>query len=225
MKVIPMGRSSTEENYLKAIFTLAQNAPNSEAGTNQVAAYLGIKPASVNEMLKRLKDKDWVDYEKYGKIKLTKKGQSLAIQTIRKHRLWETFLYQKLGFGWEEIHEVAEELEHIHSEKLISALDKFLDYPNFDPHGDPIPDSSGRIEKVIRKKLTEVEVGKNFRVVAVKDVNAEFLQYVESVGIVIGKEFQLISRENFDGQTTLKINGDEKIISEKVAENIFVVEV
>ena len=128
----------TEENYLKALLKSTFENGTNKAGTNELALLLVVKPATVNHMLKKLKEKELVDYEKYGKIKLTNKGKKIALYIIRKHRLWETFLYQKLEFSWEEVHEVAEQLEHIQSEKLVDKLDKFLDYPEFDPHGDPI---------------------------------------------------------------------------------------
>lgn len=136
--------SYTEENYLKGLFKLTLDiGAKEEAGTNEIASHLGIKPASVNDMLKKLKDKKLIKYEKYGKSSLTKEGKKLAIEIVRKHRLWETFLFEKLAFSWDEVHEVAEQLEHIQSKKLIDKLDQFLNYPAKDPHGDPIPNSKG----------------------------------------------------------------------------------
>jgi len=136
--------SYTEENYLKGIFKLTIEVDDkSEAGTNEIANHLGIKPASANDMLKKLKDKKLIQYERYGKSSLTKEGKKLAIEIVRKHRLWESFLFEKLAFNWDEVHEVAEQLEHIQSKKLIDKLDQFLNYPSTDPHGDPIPNAKG----------------------------------------------------------------------------------
>ncbi len=217
-----MPLSYTEENYLKAIFRIGSDHDSDDAGTNELAAYLSVKPASVNEMLKKLKDKKLVHYEKYGKITLTKSGRENAIDIIRKHRLWETFLYEKLEFSWDEVHEVAEELEHIQSKKLIDKLDKFLDYPVFDPHGDPIPNEKGIFKKQSKKMLSEIEVGKSCKMVAVKDNSGSFLQYVVSLGLGINNKIKVISREKFDGQTSLEINGKVKIVSQKFTDNIFV---
>ncbi|MEO0066766.1 MAG: hypothetical protein RI983_2092 [Bacteroidota bacterium] len=136
--------SYTEENYLKGLFKLTiELGEKEEAGTNEIAAQLGVKPASVNDMLKKLKDKKLIQYERYGKSSLTKEGKKRAIEIVRKHRLWETFLHEKLDFNWDEVHEVAEQLEHIQSKKLIDKLDQFLEYPSIDPHGDPIPNAKG----------------------------------------------------------------------------------
>jgi DtxR family Mn-dependent transcriptional regulator len=136
--------SYTEENYLKGIFKLTIELDDkAEAGTNEIANHLGIKPASANDMLKKLKDKKLIQYERYGKSSLTKEGKKLAIEIVRKHRLWESFLFEKLAFNWDEVHEVAEQLEHIQSKKLIDKLDQFLNYPSTDPHGDPIPNAKG----------------------------------------------------------------------------------
>ncbi len=133
----------TEENYLKALFKIGYDKVLSEVGTNELATHLTVKPATANNMLKKLKEKTLVDYEKYGKIMLTPKGKKRAISIVRNHRLWETFLYEKLSFSWDEVHEVAEQLEHIKSAKLIDRLDEFLDFPALDPHGDPIPNKNG----------------------------------------------------------------------------------
>ncbi len=140
--------SFTEENYLKALWHLTiGNTLKDEAGTNELAAHLNVKPATSNDMLKKLKEKKLVDYKKYGKSSLTHKGKKLAIEIVRKHRLWETFLYEKLDFTWDEVHEVAEQLEHIKSQKLVDRLDKFLNYPALDPHGDVIPNSKGEMKR------------------------------------------------------------------------------
>lgn len=215
--------SYTEENYLKYIFKIGADNGLGEAGTNELANYLSVKPASVNEMLKKMKEKKLVNYEKYGKIKLTKMGEKLAIDIVRKHRLWETFLYEKLEFSWDEVHEVAEELEHINSKKLINKLDKFLEYPEYDPHGDPIPNDKGVLKKQSKKTLSEIEVGKSCKMVAVKDNSSPFLQYVVGLGLGINNKIKVISREEFDGLTIIEINGELKSVSQKFCDNIFVV--
>jgi DtxR family Mn-dependent transcriptional regulator len=144
--------SFTEENYLKALWHLTMdNTHKGDAGTNELAAHLNVKPATSNDMLKKLKEKKLVDYKKYGKSSLTNKGKKLAIEVVRKHRLWETFLYEKLEFTWDEVHEVAEQLEHIQSQKLVDKLDKFLNYPYFDPHGDVIPNAKGEMRVPLKK--------------------------------------------------------------------------
>ncbi len=224
-KIIGMNTilSYTEENYLKYIFKIGADNGLGEAGTNELANYLSVKPASVNEMLKKMKEKKLVNYEKYGKIKLTKMGEKLAIDIVRKHRLWETFLYEKLEFSWDEVHEVAEELEHINSKKLINKLDKFLEYPEYDPHGNPIPNDKGVLKKQSKKTLSEIEVGKSCKMVAVKDNSSPFLQYVVGLGLGINNKIKVISREEFDGLTIIEINGELKSVSQKFCDNIFVV--
>ena len=218
-----MNLSYTEENYLKCIFKIGSENEIQEAGTNALAEYLSVKPASVNEMAKKLKEKKLVDYEKYGKIKLTKSGNEHAIDIIRKQRLWETFLYEKLEFRWDEVHEIAEELEHINSKKLIDRLDRFLNFPEYDPHGDPIPNEKGVLKKQSKKTLSQIEVGETCKMVAVKDNSSSFLQYVLELGLGLNNKIKIVSREEFDHQTTIEINGDVKIVSLKFTENIFVV--
>lgn len=218
-----MNLSYSEENYLKCIFKIGNENDSQEAGTNALAEDLTVKPASVNEMLKKLKEKKLVEYEKYGKIKLTKSGKEHAIDIIRKHRLWETFLYEKLEFRWDEVHEIAEELEHINSKKLIDRLDKYLNFPEYDPHGDPIPNDKGVLKKQSKKTLSQIEVGETCKMVAVKDNSSSFLQYVLSLGLGINNKIKIVSREDFDHQTTIEINDEQKIVSSKFAENIFVI--
>ena len=187
--------SFTEENYLKALFQLIhENRLKSEAGTNELALHLGLKPATVNDMLKKLKEKKLIDYQKYGKISLTKLGTKAGVEVLRKHRLWETFLYQKLGFTWDEVHQVAEQLEHIQSQKLIDSLDKFLDYPEFDPHGDVIPNANGEIKYQYRITLSEIDAGKKCKMVAVIDNSPTFLKYVIELNSNIIENFCVICR-------------------------------
>lgn len=215
--------SHTEENYLKALLKIAFNNGREEAGTNELANVLVVKPATVNDMLKKLKAKKLVKYEKYGKIELTPEGRENAVDILRKHRLWETFLYEKFEFSWDKVHEVAEQLEHIQSTKLIDKLDKFLDYPEFDPHGDPIPNKKGEIKVYFKKKLSDIEVGNSCKMVAVKDNSSTFLQYVVKVGLGINNEIKVLSKQEYDALLVIEVNGVKSSVSQKFAENIFVI--
>jgi DtxR family Mn-dependent transcriptional regulator len=215
--------SYTEENYLKALLKISFAHVDLGVGTNELATVLAVKPATANDMLKKLKEKELVDYEKYGKIRLTASGKKRGIDVIRKHRLWETFLYKKLEFSWDEVHEVAEQLEHIQSEKLVDKLDKFLDYPEFDPHGDPIPNKKGELKVQFKKTLADVAVASSCKMVAVKDNSSSFLQYVVKVGLGINNEILVVSKQDYDALMVIKVNGVKSSVSQKFAENIFVV--
>lgn len=215
--------SITEENYLKALFNISYDKSDSEVGTNELASQLDVKPATVNNMLKKLKEKKLVNYEKYGKIKLTSKGKKLAIGIVRKHRLWETFLYEKLDFNWDEIHEIAEQLEHIQSTKLMDKLDKYLNYPQVDPHGDPIPTVNGELIIQKKKTLSEVETGKECKLIAVKDNSSSFLNYLLQLEMGLNDKFKLISKQEFDGSFIILFKKNKLSISQKFAENIFVI--
>lgn len=215
--------SFTEENYLKALLQLTELGGGKEVvGTNELAQHMGVKPATVNDMLKKLKEKQLVVYEKYGKITLTKVGRLSGMEVIRKHRLWETFLFEKLGFKWDEVHEVAEQLEHIQSSKLVDRLDQFLDHPKFDPHGDPIPNALGEIERMERITLKEIEPGCLIKVIGVGDNSSTFLQYVDKLGLIIGTQISLLDREMYDGLLHIRLHENTFTVSEKFAENIFV---
>ncbi len=218
--------SLTEENYLKALIYLSFLAPGVEekkdVGTNELASYLKLKSSTVNEMLKRLKEKNLINHEKYKKITLTPSGEQNGLKIVRKHRLWETFLFTKLDFDWIEIHEVAEQLEHIKSEKLVGKIDKLLGYPNFDPHGDPIPDKHGKIPQRITKNLSAVDIGKNCIVLAVSDTSKDFLNYLEDLGISIKTEIGLIDKIAYDRSIKIKIKDKQYSISKKVADNLLV---
>lgn len=215
--------SYTEENYLKALLKITFENESEEVGTNELAKIVAVKPATANDMLKKLKDKGLVKYEKYGKIKLTSEGKKNAVAVLRKHRLWETFLYKKFDFTWDEVHEVAEQLEHIQSTKLIDKLDKFLDYPEFDPHGDPIPNKKGEIKVRFKKTLADVEVGNSCKMVAVKDNTSAFLQYVVKAGLGINNEIKVLSKQEYDSLLVIEVNGVQSSVSQKFADNIFVV--
>jgi DtxR family Mn-dependent transcriptional regulator len=215
--------SFTEENYLKAILKFTMESGKTNAGTNELASHLDVKPATVTDMLKKLRDKKLVDYEKYGKVSLTKSGKKHATDVLRKHRLWETFLYEKLEFTWDEVHEVAEQLEHIQSGKLIEKLDKFLGHPAFDPHGDPIPNSKGEFSVEYKKVLADVAVGKSCKMVAVKDSTTPFLQYVMKVGLGLSSKIKVLALQEYDHSITIEVNGTEHTVSQKFAENIYVI--
>ncbi|PRY53236.1 DtxR family iron (metal) dependent repressor [Arcticibacter pallidicorallinus] len=216
--------SYTEENYLKALFHLTYEIEHAnEAGTNQLASYMGVKPATATDMLRKLKEKGLIDYEKYGKITLSDDGKSHALEVLRKHRLWETFLFQKLDFTWDEVHEVAEQLEHIHSPKLIDKLDKFLGFPEYDPHGDAIPDAQGNLKPSFRRSLAEVEPGDQCKMVAVRDNTVAFLQYVSQLNLKINTPIKVLSRQSYDGTIEILIDNQLNTVSQKFAENIMIV--
>ena len=216
--------SFTEENYLKAIvqLTIFESAER-EVGVNKLASCLDVKPATVSDMVKKLNAKKLVNYKKYGKVSLTKKGQKSGMMVIRRHRLWETFLQIKLNFSWDEVHDLAEELEHIYSEKLINRLDEFLDFPSFDPHGDAIPNADGEIFIPFRKILSEAKVGEIVKIIAVKDNTKEFLNYVDKIGIVINDKIIIESKDNFNSLTTINIKGKLHVVSPRFTDNIFIV--
>lgn len=200
-----------------------QNEERPEAGTNEMAAYLGVKPATATDMLKKLKEKELVTYQKYGKILLTDVGRKKGITILRKHRLWETFLYEKLDFSWDEVHEVAEQLEHIQSAKLVDKLEEFLDFPEFDPHGDPIPKANGDIPAIDKVLLSAIKSGEICKVVAVKDTSAVFLQYLEKLKVTIGTEITVLEVIDFDGSLIIQVEKEEaRSVSMKFAESLFV---
>lgn len=209
---------------MKGLLHLTVEVSNkAEAGTNELATYLGVKPASVNDMLKKLKEKKLVNYEKYGKISLTAEGRKRAIEVVRKHRLWETFLYKQFSFTWDEVHEVAEQLEHIQSAKLVDKLDEFLDFPLYDPHGDPIPDAKGDMPSAYKKTLDKEEVGHHCTMVAVKDNSAQFLQYVNKVGLSINNKIKVIAKHDYDELMEIEVNGKRNSVSPRFAKNIVIV--
>lgn len=213
--------TTTEENYIKALLRISVEG-DGEAGTNQLAARLEVRPATVTDMVKKLSEKGLVDYKRYGKIKLTVKGRAKATEIVRKHRLWETFLYDKLEFSWDEVHDVAEQLEHVQSDKLIEQLDKYLGYPEFDPHGDTIPKANEEFVQEDRKSLADSKVGIPYSVIAVKDNSQEFLQYASRLGLTINSELTVLEHFTFDNSLAISIQGDTINVSKKVAENIYI---
>ena len=216
--------SFTEENYLKALVQLTIFEDGvTEVGVNRLAEYLGVKPATVSDMVRKLKKKALVNYERYGKISLTEEGRFLGMMVIRRHRLWETFLQQKLDFSWDEVHELAEDLEHIHSKKLINRLDAFLDHPEFDPHGDAIPNADGEIIIPFRKTLSEGDLNKVYQVVAVKDESVDFLRFFDSLGLTINGELMITNKDSFDELITISYGKNTKVVSPKFSDNVYII--
>jgi DtxR family Mn-dependent transcriptional regulator len=211
----------SEENYLKTIYHLSALS-ESGVSTNAIAEKMETKASSVTDMLKKLSEKDFIVYKKYQGVSLTEKGMLSAKMIVRKHRLWEVFLVDKLSFSWDEVHDVAEQLEHIKSEKLINKLDEFLGFPTEDPHGDPIPDAKGRIVNVEKQLLSELHEGHAGICVGVKDTSSEFLKYLDKNGIALGSRIEVISKETFDLSLKIRVDGNELPVSHKIAGNLFV---
>lgn len=219
-----MNLTTAEENYLKAIYHLSDGGSKS-VSTNDIAGEMKTKPASVSDMLRKLSDKEVIEYRKYYGVHITEEGKKRALQTIRKHRLWEVFLVDKLNFAWDEVHEVAEELEHIQSPLLIQRLDAYLNYPKFDPHGDPIPDEYGDVRARPRVPLNEMDLDQSGQIVAVKDSSAAFLRYLDKVGAYIGARIKILDRVEFDGSLEILVDNKKNIfMSKDVAGNILVIQ-
>ncbi len=215
--------SFTEENYLKAVYKLAEASPGSEVSTNSLAEALRTRPASVTDMLRRLGEKGLLHYQRYRGVSLTPEGRQLALLTIRKHRLWEVFLVQKLGFNWDEVHEVAEQMEHIDSPLLVRRLDEFLGFPRLDPHGDPIPTEDGAMLRPPHRLVADLLPGDQGPVVAVKNTSATFLQYLDKAGLKLGSHIEVLDKIDFDNSLEIKINQQKlTILSAEVSRNLFV---
>ena len=211
----------SEENYLKTIYHITA-ASGVEVSTNAIAERMETKASSVTDMLKKLAEKELIVYRKYQGVLLTEKGKLSAKMIVRKHRLWEVFLVDKLQFSWDEVHDIAEQLEHIKSEKLINKLDDFLGNPTEDPHGDPIPDVNGVIKKADKLLLSEVEINKKYRCIGVKDSSSEFLKYLDKQKIALGSTFLVKEKEIFDDTLVVEVDSREITISNKIANNLFV---
>ena len=211
----------SEENYLKTIYHLT-TISDAEVSTNAIAEKIETKASSVTDMLKKLSEKDLVNYVKYQGVSLTDKGKLSAKMIVRKHRLWEVFLVDKLDFSWDEVHDIAEQLEHIKSEKLVNKLDDFLGNPTEDPHGDPIPNAKGQITKTEKQLLSELTVNQIGICVGVKDSSADFLKYLDKQEIALGSKIEIIGKESFDLSLKIKVDSKEMTISNKIASNIFV---
>lgn len=210
--------SQSEEDYLKALYHLEMDFDS--VSTNSIADYLDMKPSSVTDMLKKLAEKKFINYQKYKGTSLTKKGKLIALSIIRKHRLWETFLVDKLGFGWDQVHIIAEQLEHIKSEELIENLDNFLGNPKYDPHGDPIPNKDGEIEKMNQKLLVELKAFQKGIITGVKKGTASLLNYLDKEKVKLGDSIKVIEILEFDGTYIVEINKRKLTFSEKICQNL-----
>lgn len=216
--------SLAEENYLKAIFHLSGDG-DGPVLTNDLAHRMNTKAASVTDMIKRLSAKGLISYEKYYGVQITRNGKAEALQIIRKHRLWETFLVDKLNFSWDEVHEIAEQLEHIQSPLLIQKLDEFLGYPKSDPHGEPIPDKNGKMTEVKKTTLSEAAPRKKATLLAVKSDSPSFLKYLSKLGMRLGSKISIINKTEFDGSQEIIIDGKKKaFISRDAADNLIITE-
>ncbi|MDP5169064.1 MAG: metal-dependent transcriptional regulator [Bacteroidia bacterium] len=215
--------SLAEENYLKTIFALSIDGK--PVNTRAIAQQLSAKDSSVTDMLKKLSAKGLLEYVKYRGVDLSANGHSAALSVIRRHRLWEVFLVQKLGFRWDEVHNIAEQLEHVQSSLLMERMEEFLGFPEVDPHGDPIPNRLGQMPRQTQTLLSEAGSGKALTIVRVKDDSSEFLQYLDASGLGIGKELTIVARIAYDGSMQLSLSdGKDVHISKKVSDQILVSE-
>lgn len=215
--------SLTEENYLKAIYHLSEGGAKAVL-TNELAEAMSTKAASVTDMIKKLSAKELINYEKYYGVNITTQGKNQALKVIRKHRLWETFLVEKLGFHWDEVHDVAEQLEHINSAALIEKLDEFLGFPKTDPHGDPIPDKNGKMKAVPQVALDQLKTGYQGKIVAVKDSDSNLLKYLDKIGAKPGMKIKILGREEYDMSMEVLLDDHRVFISKEVSQNILVTE-
>jgi len=213
--------SFTEENYLKAIYHLSDGGAKSVL-TNELAEAMSTKAASATDMIKKLSAKEFISYEKYYGVNVTGKGKTEALMVIRKHRLWETFLVEKLGFAWDQVHEVAEQLEHINSPRLIQKLDEFLGYPTVDPHGDPIPDSKGKIKLLPLVSLDQLQTNYQGKIAAVKDSDSNLLKFLDKIGAKPGVKIKILGKEEYDDSMEILIDDHRVFISKEVSQNILV---
>jgi DtxR family Mn-dependent transcriptional regulator len=210
----------SEENYLKAIYHLEKQI-NDAVSTNAIAEQIDTKASSVTDMVKKLAEKELANYIKYQGVSLTEEGRLTARSVIRKHRLWETFLVNKLNFSWDEVHEIAEQLEHIKSEKLINKLDDFLDNPTHDPHGDPIPDKQGNYITIKSNSILEFKIGNQGILISVKDSSDAFLKYLNKNDLALGDMIKVVEFEPFDESFTIETKSKTMTISKNVAENLY----
>jgi DtxR family Mn-dependent transcriptional regulator len=215
--------SITEENYLKAIFLHSNfQSNNALVNTNTLSQTLCTTAGSVTDMLKKLSDKELINYVPYKGVNLTEVGKKIAIFTIRKQRLWEYFLVTKLKFSWDKVHEIAEQLEHIDSEELIEKLDEYLGFPEYDPHGDPIPNSMGEFPQRQTMLLSEINSNRKVIIAGVLTHNADFLKLLDRLGMCIGSELEIIEKIPFDDSFLINLKGKEVIISRSITHNILV---
>ena len=216
--------SYTEENYLKSIYHLSKGG-DKDVSTNDLADEMKTKAASVTDMIKRLSIKKLVNYKKYKGVNISNQGKNVALRVIRKHRLWETFLVEKMKFNWDEVHDVAEQLEHIKSPLLIKRLDEFLGHPKYDPHGDPIPDENGEYKAKPQTPICDVGINCEGILMSVNNSSSPFLQYLDKIGAYIGAKIKVTDRIEFDGSNEIMIDNKRTVfISKEVAENILISE-
>ncbi len=214
--------TSTEENYLKAIYHLSTGNQNSVL-TSAIAGSLSTSAASVTDMIKKLSEKNMVEYERYHGVRITRKGEKVALSIIRRHRLWEVFLMDKLKFKWDEVHDLAEELEHVSSDELTKRLDAFLGFPKFDPHGDPIPDTNGKVHSNGQELLSEITKKGKYILSGVNDHSPPFLQYLEKKGLIPGSTFTIVEMDEFDNSMQIIFSNKKSIfISKEVSKNLLV---
>ena len=211
----------SEENYLKAIYHLGKQG-NNAVSTNAIAEQMETKASSVTDMIKKLAEKNLANYVRYQGVSLTNQGRLAAATVVRKHRLWELFLVDKLNFNWDEVHDVAEQLEHIRSEKLINELDAFLEFPTEDPHGDPIPDKDGNITKIEKILLSQIEPDTSCICIGVKNSSKAFLQYLDKINMALGSRIEVLDKEPFDQSVVIKLNDKKVNISAITANNLYV---
>mgnify|MGYP006169608235 CR=1 FL=1 len=212
--------SQSEENYIKAIYHL-ETISNAGISTNAIAKKLTTKASSVSDMIKKLSEKKLVVYKKYQGVKLTDYGKKTAANIVRKHRLWEVFLVEKLNFSWDEVHDVAEQLEHIKSPKLINQLDALLGFPTHDPHGDPIPDKDGNLKTIEKSLLSSLHKNESGICVGVDDSSSEFLRFLDKKGITLGKTITILEKEDFDDSLSIQMDDKRFSISNKIANNLY----
>lgn len=214
--------SLTEENYLKALYRLAQE--NKEISVTDIAKSLGIKMPTVNSMVKKLAEKKFIKYEKYKAIQLTEKGRRQALYILRKHRLTELFLSEVMGLGWEEVHDIAEQIEHIQSDRFFDRIDEMLGHPQFDPHGEPIPDANGKLPVYPSFPLSEGQVNTAYKLTGVANHDASFLQFLDSIALTLGSSIEIKEIQGFDKSMSVKLNNKTKtIFSFTVCRNLMVV--
>ena len=213
-----------EETHLKSIFHLSTDI-ESEVSTNSIADDLNTKASSVTEMLKKLGEKNLIVYKKYHGAQLTEMGRKTALNIIRKHRLWEVFLVDKLNFKWDEVHDIAEQLEHIQSEKLTNELDKFLNFPTKDPHGDPIPNPAGFIKFTPKLRLSDLNIGETGKFIGVKDSSSTFLKYLDKRKISLGSNIKVLHQEKFDQSLHVGLDETNLTISIKTASNLYITKI
>lgn len=215
-----MRTTLTEENYLKALFHLVDH--EGKVTINELSKFLNVKMPSVNNMMKKFADKNWVIYETYKPLIVTEKGKKEAALVVRKHRLTEMFLVKTMNFGWENVHEIAEQLEHVHSQLFFDKMDEILDYPKFDPHGEPIPDKDGNIISQDLQKLSNCEDGETVVFASVTLSDDSFLSYLTERNLLLNTKIKVIKTESFDKSMTIEIGNKREIISKKATEKILV---